>query len=96
MTSAQPKASTLQPSTPNIEAYITSSHSQFEKFREFIATAIIDGTKPNIRSKRVKIIECVPVANKKIKSADDVEKVLAAIKDKLLKELGDSDEINLD
>lgn len=88
--------SSLQPSTPNIEAYITSSHSQLEKFREFIATAIIDGTKPNTRSKRVKIIECVPVANKKIKSADDVEKVLAAIKDKLLKELGDSDEINLD
>ena len=88
--------SSLQPSTPNIEAYITSSHSQFEKFREVIATAIIDGTKPNTRSKRVKIIECVPVANKKIKSADDVEKVLAAIKDKLLKELGDSDEINLD
>lgn len=88
--------SSLQPSTPNIEAYITSSHSQFEKFREFIATAIIDGTKPNTRSKRVKIIECVPVANKKIKSADDVDKVLAAIKDKLLKELGDSDEINLD
>ena len=88
--------SSLQPSTPNIEAYITSSHSQLEKFREFIATAIIDGTKPNTRSKRVKIIECVPVANKKIKSVDDVEKVLAAIKDKLLKELGDSDEINLD
>ncbi len=88
--------SSLQPSTPNIEAYITSSHSQLEKFREFIATAITDGTKPNTRSKRVKIIECVPVANKKIKSADDVEKVLAAIKDKLLKELGDSDEINLD
>ena len=88
--------SSLQPSTPNIEAYITSSHSQLEKFREFIATAIIDGTKPNTRSKRVKIIECVPVANKKIKSADDVEKVLTAIKDKLLKELGDSDEINLD
>ena len=88
--------SSLQPSTPNIEAYITSSHSQFEKFREVIATAIIDGTKPNTRSKRVKIIECVPVANKKIKSADDVDKVLAAIKDKLLKELGDSDEINLD
>ena len=36
------------------------------------------------------------MANKKIKSADDVEKVLTAIKDKLLKELGDSDEINLD
>ena len=88
--------SSLQPSTPNIEAYITSSHSQLEKFREFIATAIIDGTKPNTRSKRVKIIECVPVANKKIKSVDDVKKVLAAIKDKLLKELGDSDEINLD
>ena len=88
--------SSLQPSTQNIEAYITSSHSQLEKFREFIATAIIDGTKPNTRSKRVKIIECVPVANKKIKSVDDVEKVLAAIKDKLLKELGDSDEINLD
>lgn len=88
--------SSLQPFTPNIEAYITSSHSQLEKFREFIATAIIDGTKPNTRSKRVKIIECVPVANKKIKSVDDVEKVLAAIKDKLLKELGDSDEINLD
>ncbi len=88
----------LQPNTTNIEAYITSSQSQVGKFREFIARVMTEGatSTPVARSKRVKIIECVPVANKKIKSEEDIDKVLSAIKDRLLKELGNNDEINLD
>ncbi len=89
----------LQPTTTNIEAYITSSQSQVSKFREFIARTMTEGAAAQpapARSKRVRIIECVPIANKKIKSAEDVEKVLSAIKEKLLQELGANDEINLD
>ena len=88
----------LHPNTTNIEAYITSSQSQVSKFREFIARVMTEGamSTPVARSKRVKIIECVPVANKKIKSEEDIDKVLSAIKDRLLKELGNNDEINLD
>ena len=92
----------LKPTTPNIEAYITSSQTAVKRFREFIAITMTESssqTNPTdkpIRTKRIKIIECVPVASKKIKTKEDVEKVLSAIKDKLIRELGDNDEINLD
>ena len=92
----------LKPTTPNIEAYITSSQTAVKRFREFIAVTMTESssqtnrTDKPIRTKRIKIIECVPVASKKIKTKEDVEKVLSAIKDKLIRELGDNDEINLD
>ena len=41
----------------------------------------IEGAVHPIRSKKVSIIDCIPVANKKVSSAADVDKVLAAIKD---------------
>lgn len=91
----------LVPTTSNMEAYITSSQTSLTRFKEFIARIIAeknvgsDGAKP-VRSKRVKVIECIPVANKKVKTQEDIEKVVKAIRDKLLSELTDNDEINLD
>lgn len=91
----------LLPTTNNMEAYITSSQSSLAKFKEFIAKIMTEraaGNEPSkpVRSKRIRVIECVPVANKKIKTQDDIEKVVKAIREKLLSELGDNDEINLD
>lgn len=91
----------LHPTTTNMEAYITSSQNSLSKFKEFIAKIITeqatgaDSFKP-VRSKRVRVIECIPVANKKIKTQEDIEKVVKAIREKLVSELCENDEIDLD
>ena len=91
----------LFPNTTNMDAYITSSQDALWRFKEFISIIITEkrtdseSEKP-VRSKRVKVIECVPVANKKIKTKDDIEKVVSTIRERLLSELVDNDEINLD
>ena len=88
----------LNKNTSNMDQYITSSQTTVQKFRAFIGMVISQSTSstPVRRSKKVRIIECVPVANKKIASAMDIDKVVNAIRDKLLAELKDNDEINLD
>ena len=88
---------TIQPSTSNLDAYITSGQSSLTNFKEFIAHIISEKT-PGVakRSKRIKVIECIPVANKKIRSRGDIEKVLASIREKLESELNENDEIDLD
>ena len=45
---------------------------------------------------RVRIIDYVPTVNKKIKTAADVDVVLNAIREKLLAELENNDEIDVD
>lgn len=87
--------SSLLKSTPNMDSYIRASSSAVSGFREFIASVMRKDTSTTVRSKRVSIIECVPAVSKKVTSADDVEKVLDAIRTKLLAELETNDEVNL-
>ena len=49
-----------------------------------------------VRRKNVRIINCVPVAKKKIKSKEDIDSVIEYIKKELEKELDGNDEIDLD
>jgi hypothetical protein len=48
-----------------------------------------------VKIKYISIIECVPVASKKITSEADVEKVLDAIRTRLLAELKNNAEVEL-
>ena len=54
-----------------------------------------EGSETPVRSKRLSIIDCVPAASKKVTSAEDVEKVLDAIRTRLLSELERNDEVDL-
>ncbi len=85
----------LSKSTLNMDAYITASGNSVTSFRIFVSQVLSEGSMPQARSKKINIIDCIPVANKKVTSADDVDKVLDAIKKKLLAELKDNDELNL-
>ena len=87
--------SSLSKNTPNMDACITASSNSVSDFRKFILSVMSEGAPVPVRSKRVSIIECVPTARKKVTSADDVEKVLDAIRTKLLAELKNNDEVNL-
>lgn len=87
----------LNRNTENMDSYLTSSRNTVKGFRVFIENIISadDGSK-TVRRKRVRIIDCVPVANKTISSQEDIDKVVKAIKEKLMSELNSNDEINLD
>ena len=87
--------SSLSKSTPNMDSYITASNSSVSGFRKFITSVLNEGTDTPVRSKRVSIIECVPAASKKVTSVEDVEKVLDAIRTRLLEELKNNDEVDL-
>lgn len=87
--------STITKDTPNIDAYLTSSHSSVFNFRGLVNRIINSGTEKPVRSKTVSVIDCIPVANKKIKSKADIDKVLESIKAKLESALEDNDEIDL-
>ena len=78
-----------------MDSYIRASSSAVSDFREFIASVMRKDTSTAVRSKRVSIIECIPAVSKKVTSADDVEKVLDAIRTKLLAELENNDEVDL-
>ena len=64
-------------------------------FKQFIASVMNEGNDRPVRAKRVRIIDYVPTVNKKITSAQDVDKVLDTIREKLLAELENNDEIDL-
>ena len=87
--------SSLSKSTPNMDSYITASGNSVISFRRFVSQVLSEGGSKSVRSKKVSVIDCIPVANKKITSAEDVEKVLEAIKKRLLSELNDNDELTL-
>ena len=87
--------SSLSKSTPNMDSYITASGNSVSSFRRFVSQVLSEGGGKSVRSKKVSVIDCIPVANKKITSAEDVEKVLEAIKKRLLSELNDNDELTL-
>ncbi len=52
--------------------------------------------KPEVKRKSVRIISCVPIAKKKIKTKEDIASVIEYIKQELERELSDNDEIDLD
>ena len=54
-----------------------------------------EGNDHSVRAKRVHIIDYVPTVNKKVKTVADVDVVLGAIREKLLAELENNDEIDL-
>ena len=87
---------TLSKATPNMDSYLTASGNSVSSFRRFIGQVMAEGGSKPVRSKRVSIINLVPVANKKVTSATDVDKVLDTIRTRLLAELKDNDELNLD
>ena len=87
--------SSLSKSTPNMDSYITASGNSVSSFRRFVSQVLSEGGGKSVRSKKVSVIDCIPIANKKITSAEDVEKVLEAIKKRLLSELNDNDELTL-
>ena len=78
-----------------MDSYITASGNSEISFRRFVSQVLSEGGSKSVRSKKVSVIDCIPIANKKITSAEDVEKVLEAIKKRLLSELNDNDELTL-
>lgn len=78
-----------------MDSYLTASGNSVTSFRRFVSQVLSEGGGKSVRSKKVSVIDCIPVANKKITSAEDVEKVLEAIKKRLLSELNDNDELTL-
>ena len=86
---------TLTVDTPNMDSYVTASANTVNDFRRFITNVMNEGGEPSVRTKRVRIIDCVPTVNKKIASTDDVDRVVDAIRQKLLADLDEYDEIDL-
>ena len=85
----------LSTTTTNMDSYISASNNSVSNFRDFISVIMNESAPTPVRSKRVSIIDCIPVANKKVASEADIDKVLGVIKAKLLSELKDNDELNL-
>ena len=85
----------LTSQTANMDSYVTASANNLSGFKQFIASVMNEGNDRPVRTKRVRIIDYVPTVNKKITSAQDVDKVLDTIREKLLAELENNDEIDL-
>ena len=79
----------------NLYQYLSSSTSNVEGFRRLIQSLLIK-PEPGKRSKTIKLVSLIPVANKKIASKEDVTKVVEDLKKHLLEELASFDELNLD
>lgn len=86
---------TITATTSNLDSYITASRSTVDGFRKFVTAIVNAGSQPKPHSKLVKLIDCIPVANKTVSSAEDVEKIVQTIRDRLLNELHDNDELKL-
>ena len=89
---------TLTAQTPNLDSYINASTNTLRSFKAFISSVMSENKEIDkvIKSKRIKVIDCIPMAKKKVSSAEDVDAVVELIKEKLLLELKDIDEIDLD
>ncbi len=79
----------------NLEQYIVSSNSNVEGFKRFILSLLVK-TDPEKRVKRLRLSELIPVANKRILTEQDIDRVMGYIKKRLLAELEDTDEISID
>ncbi len=98
---------TLSKRTPNLDAYVVSSQNTVKQFKAFISKVlsevdvVLGDDQPvtpvkTIRRKSVRVIDCVPVAKKKIKTQADIDSVVEAIRKSLEEALNDNDEISLD
>lgn len=85
----------LSSQNANLDSYVTASASNLSVFRQYIISVMNEGQDKPVRAKRVRIIDYVPTVNKKIKNASDVDVVLNAIREKLLSELENNDELDL-
>ena len=87
---------TLSVKTANIDSYITASASTLNRFKAFIQNIMSEGKDQEIKSKRIRVIDCIPVTKKKVSSPAEIDVVIDLIKQKLLAELENNDEIHLD
>ena len=92
----------LTVNTENMDSYITASANAISNFRSMITLVLnerddepYNEDDPPVHSKQVSIANLISVVNRRIASAEDVDKVLAEIRSRLLAELKDSDELNL-
>ena len=85
----------LTRNTANMDSYVTASANNLSGFRRFISNVMSEGNDKPVRAKSVRIIDYVPTVKKKVKTAADVDVVLEAIREKLLAELENNDEIDL-
>ncbi len=88
--------SSLNNQTSNMDSYVTASSSTLSGFRRFITSVLNEGHADPIRAKRIRIIDCIPTVNKRIKNASDVDDALNAIREKLMAELNNNDELDLE
>jgi hypothetical protein len=94
---------TLNLTTNNVDSYVASSNNFVSKFRTKILEVINKSQKIEekddkkvTRSKKVNISSAISVANRKIKSKEDIEKVLKEIREKLMRELTEVDYIEIE
>lgn len=81
----------------NLDTYKTASSRDLREYKQFIQRIINSQTddKP-VNSKYIKLSSIIPIANKKIKTKDDINYVIEKIKSRLITELNSADEIDLD
>lgn len=79
----------------NLDQFITSSASNVEGFKRLVVS-LLTKVEPGKKTKIIKLASLVPVANKKITSTSDIDKIVEDIKKGLVEELKDTDEIDID
>ena len=98
---------TLSNKTQNLDSYVVSSQNTVKDFKKFISSVMVEVESipnvdnPNqpvkeIKRKNVRVIDCVPIAKKKIKSKDDIDSVIESIRKALEEALQNNDEITID
>lgn len=97
----------LSKKTQNLDSYVVSSQNSVKSFKQFIGKVMFEvEVEPNndtpvqpvvtVRRKNVRVIDCVPVAKKKIKSQADIDSVVESIRKSLEEALQNNDEVTLD
>jgi hypothetical protein len=79
----------------NLDQYITASAKNVEIFKKIVENLFLKAGSPK-RIKQIKLSSLISVANKKISSVKDIEKIIEDIKNRLLEELKNTDEISID
>ncbi len=88
---------------PNmLDSYKNASDRELEGVKKYIAnilfkpTSPIEEGKPDKKVKRIKLASVVSVANRKIKTKDDIKKVLEEIEKSLTEALSGADEVDVE
>lgn len=96
---------TITKKTANLDSYVLSSQNTVRDYGKFIQKVLAEVEHPSgedtppiqpVKRKTVRMIDCIPTANKKIKTKDDIQAVIDYIKAELEKALNGNDEIDLD